>query len=84
MTGVQTCALPIYNRASETLKAIENPDETTAYLLAVIAARTNNFADVASNLRVAIERNSAMKMQAATDLEFAKYRSNSEFMSLMN
>ncbi len=73
-----------YNRASETLKAIENPDETTAYLLAVIAARTNNFADVASNLRVAIERNSAMKMQAATDLEFAKYRSNSEFMSLMN
>ncbi|HKM43900.1 MAG TPA: tetratricopeptide repeat protein [Dysgonamonadaceae bacterium] len=73
-----------YNRASETLKAIENPDETTAYLLAVIAARTNNFADVASNLRVAIERNSAIKMQAATDLEFAKYRSNSEFMSLMN
>ena len=73
-----------YNRASETLKAIENPDETTAYLSAVIAARTNNFADVTANLRTAIQRNSAMRMQAATDLEFAKYRSNSEFMSLMN
>ena len=73
-----------YNKAAETLKAIENPDETTAYLLAVIAARTNNFAEVASNLSTAIMRNSAMKMQAATDLEFAKYRSNSEFMSLMN
>ena len=73
-----------YNKASETLKAIENPDETTAYLLAVIAARTNNFAEVTSNLRTAIMRNSAMKMQAATDLEFAKYRSNSEFSTLIN
>ncbi|MDD2474757.1 MAG: tetratricopeptide repeat protein [Dysgonamonadaceae bacterium] len=73
-----------YNRAAETLKAIENPDETTAYLLAVIAARTNNFAEVTANLRSAFQRNSAMKMQAATDLEFAKYRSNAEFMSLLN
>ncbi|MGV8964190.1 MAG: tetratricopeptide repeat protein [Candidatus Saccharimonadaceae bacterium] len=72
-----------YNKASETLKAIENADETTAYLMAVIAARTNNFAEVTSNLRTAIERNSAMKMKAATDLEFAKYRSNTEFSSLM-
>ncbi len=73
-----------YNKAAETLKAIDNPDETTAYLLAIIAARTNNFAEVTSNLRTAIQRNSSMRMQAATDLEFAKYRSNSEFMSLMN
>jgi tetratricopeptide (TPR) repeat protein len=73
-----------YNKASETLKAIENPDATTAYLMAVIAARTNNFNDVTANLRTAIQRDSAMKMQAATDLEFAKYRSNSEFQMLMN
>ena len=73
-----------YNKAAETLKAIDNPDATTAYLLAVIAARTNNFAEVTSNLRVAIQRNSAMKMQAATDLEFAKYAGNSEFVSLIN
>lgn len=73
-----------YNKASETLRAIENPDATTAYLMAVIAARTNNFNDVTSNLRTAMQRDSAMKMQAATDLEFAKYRSNSEFQSLVN
>ncbi|MDD2551689.1 MAG: tetratricopeptide repeat protein [Dysgonamonadaceae bacterium] len=73
-----------YNKASETLNAIENPDAITAYLKALIAARTNNFAEVTSNLRTAIDRDSAMKMQAATDLEFAKYRSNAEFMSLMN
>ena len=73
-----------YNRASETLKSIENPDATTAYLKAVIAARTNNFNDVTANLRTAMQLDNAMKMQAATDLEFAKYRSNSEFQSLMN
>lgn len=73
-----------YNKASETLNAVSNPDATTAYLKAVIAARTNNFNDVVSNLRTSIQRDSAMKMQAATDLEFAKYRSNSEFQSLMN
>ena len=73
-----------YNKASQTLGAIENPDATTAYLLAVIAARTNNFSDVTSNLRTAFQRDSAMRLQAATDLEFAKYRSNSEFQTLMN
>ena len=72
-----------YNRASEILKDIKNPDATTAYLLAIIAARTNNFNEVSDNLSTAIERDSAMKMQAATDLEFAKYRSNATFQSLM-
>ena len=72
-----------YNKASETLKAIENPDAVTAYLMAVIAARTNNFSEVSTNLRNAIQRDSAMRMQAATDLEFAKYRSNADFQSLM-
>ncbi|NLZ96268.1 MAG: hypothetical protein GX921_10665, partial [Bacteroidales bacterium] len=62
---------------------INNPDATTAYLLAVIAARTNNFNDVTANLSTAMQRNSAMKAQAATDLEFAKYRSNSTFQSLI-
>ena len=73
-----------YNKASEILKNVKTPDATTAYLLAIIAARTNNFNDVTANLSTAIERDSAMKMQAATDLEFAKYRSNASFQSLMN
>ncbi len=72
-----------YNRASEILNDIKEPDATTAYLLAIIAARTNNFNDVTAHLTTAIERNSAMRLQAATDLEFAKYRSNSTFQSLI-
>ena len=72
-----------YNRASEILNDINEPDATTAYLSAVIAARTNNFNDVTAHLTTAIERDSAMRAQAATDLEFAKYRSNSTFQSLI-
>ncbi len=72
-----------YNKAKQTLEAIENPDATTAYLLAVIASRTNNFNDVAANLRTAIGRDRSIATQALNDLEFAKYRTNNEFMSIL-
>lgn len=72
-----------YNKARQTLLAIENPDATTAYLLAIIGSRTNNFNDVMSNLRTAIGRNSTFANKALTDLEFAKYRTNQEFMTLV-
>lgn len=72
-----------YNQAKETLEAIEQPDATTAYLLAIIASRTNNFNEVISNLRTAIGRDRAIVTQLANDLEFAKYRTNQEFMSLV-
>ena len=73
-----------YNQAKLTLDAIENPDATTAYLLAVIASRTNNFNDVVSNLRTAIGRDRSIALKALNDLEFAKYRTNQEFMTLVN
>ena len=72
-----------YNRAKQTLEDIETPDATTAYLLAVIASRTNNFNDVVSNLRTAIGRDRAIATQALNDLEFAKYRTNDQFMSVV-
>lgn len=72
-----------YNKAKQTLENVANPDAVTAYLLAIIGARTNNFNDVANNLRVAIERDRAMAKKALNDLEFAKYRSNQNFMSLV-
>ena len=62
---------------------MENPDATTAYLLAVIASRTNNFNEVASNLRTAIGRDRSVATKALNDLEFAKYRANPEFMSIV-
>lgn len=72
-----------YSKASQTLAAIPNPDATTAYLAAIVAARTNNFNDVLTNLQTAIQRDKSMAQKAANDLEFAKYRTNSEFVSLI-
>jgi tetratricopeptide (TPR) repeat protein len=73
-----------YNKAKQTLESVEAPDATTAYLLAIIASRTNNFNDVATNLRTAIGRDRTFATRAANDLEFAKYRTNQEFMSILN
>ena len=72
-----------YNKAKQTLETVENPDATTAYLLAVIASRTNNFNDVTANLRTAIGRDRSIATQALNDLEFAKYRTNQEFLSIV-
>lgn len=72
-----------YNRALQTLAAIPNPDATTAYLAAIIAARTNNFNEVITNLQTAIRRDKSMAQKAANDLEFAKYRTNNDFVSLI-
>jgi tetratricopeptide (TPR) repeat protein len=72
-----------YNSAKQTLEAIDTPDATTAYLLAIIASRTNNFNEVIANLRAAIGRDRTITAKALKDLEFSKYRTNQEFMSLV-
>ncbi|MDD3788356.1 MAG: hypothetical protein PHO94_06640 [Petrimonas sp.] len=72
-----------YNKASQTLAAIPNPDATTAYLQAIIAARTNKFNEVLTNLQTAIIRDRTFAQKAANDLEFAKYRTNTDFVSLV-
>lgn len=72
-----------YSRAQQTLNAIANPDATTDYLKAVVAARTNNSADVISNLKAAIAKDSKLAHEAAIDLEFAKYAANSDFAALV-
>lgn len=72
-----------YSRAQQTLNAIAKPDATTDYLKAVVAARTNNSADVISNLKAAIAKDSKLSHEAAIDLEFAKYASNADFAALV-
>ena len=72
-----------YNAADITLKAIKNPDALTYYLMAVIGSRTNNFNDVMTNLRSAITMDKTMATRALDDLEFAKYRTNQDFMTLL-
>ncbi|MDO5663850.1 MAG: hypothetical protein Q4G63_01165 [Bacteroidia bacterium] len=72
-----------YNAADLTLKAIQNPDALTYYLMAIVGSRTNNFNSVMTNLRSAITMNKAMGTRALNDLEFAKYRTNQDFMALL-
>lgn len=62
-----------YSKARNTLLAINSPDATTFYLMAVLAARTNNEAGVLDNLRKAAQLDPAMAAKAATDLEFANF-----------
>jgi tetratricopeptide (TPR) repeat protein len=73
-----------YSKASQTLNTVTRPDATTDYLKAVVAARTNDTNAVIENLRAAIAKKPALKREAALDLEFAKYATNSSFTSLVN
>ena len=72
-----------YSKASQTLNAVPTPDATTSYLKAVVAARTNDANGVISNLKDAIAKDASLKNEAAIDLEFAKYATNSDFTSLV-
>ncbi|WP_106831874.1 tetratricopeptide repeat protein [Parabacteroides pacaensis] len=72
-----------YSKAQQTLNSVANPDATTDYLKAVVAARTNNAAGVVSNLKAAIAKDNKMAKEAAIDLEFAKYANNADFTSLV-
>ena len=72
-----------YSKASQTLNAVPTPDATTSYLKAVVAARTNDANGVISNLQDAIAKDASLKNEAAIDLEFAKYATNSDFTSLV-
>ena len=72
-----------YNKASQTLNAVPNPDAITSYLKAIVAARTNDANGVVSNLKAAIAKDGSLKKVASIDLEFAKYATNSDFAALV-
>ena len=72
-----------YNKAKNTLAGIEKPDAYTDYLMAVLGARTNNTSMMMNSLKSAIAKDSSLAKKAATDLEFAKYFTNSDFMSIV-
>lgn len=72
-----------YNKAKSTLNSIKNADAYTDYLNAIIGARTNNATMVINNLKSAIAKDPSIAKKAATDLEFAKYATNSSFTNLI-
>ena len=71
-----------YNKAKNTLADIENPDAYTDYLIAILGARTDNASLTISSLKDAVAKDPTLGKKAATDLEFAKYFTNTEFMSI--
>lgn len=72
-----------YNKARTTLDGMKQPDAYTDYLKAVLAARTNNPSGVTSNLKKAVSANPSLAKKAASDLEFAKYFTDADFMSIV-
>ena len=71
-----------YNKAKNTLASVAKPDAYTDYLMAVLGARTNNASMVTSSLKNAVAKEPSLAKKAASDLEFAKYFTNAEFMSI--
>ena len=62
-----------YSKAKSTLAAINRPDATTYYLMAILGARTNNESMLTTNLRQAVRLDKIMAKLAAEDLEFANF-----------
>ena len=72
-----------YAGARKTLAAVENPNATTAYLAAVVGARTNDRDAVYTNMRLAVERDANMKARAQKDIEFAKFMEDETFLAII-
>lgn len=72
-----------YASARKTLEAIAEPNATTEYLKAVVAARTNDREGVYANLKAAIAKDAALKAKAAKDIEFAKFAEDSAFLAIV-
>lgn len=72
-----------YSKALSTLNAVQNANATTSYLKAIVGARTNNLNTVVSNLKEAVKLDPSMAVKATSDLEFSKYITNSDFLSII-
>ena len=72
-----------YAAASQTLNNVKEPNATTAYLKAVVGARTNDRNAVYVNLRSAISQDASMKARAKSDIEFSKFAEDAEFQGIV-
>lgn len=71
-----------YAGAAKTLANVKEPNATTAYLKAIVGARTNDKATVYENLKAAIAQDASLKARAAQDIEFAKFAEDAEFQAI--
>lgn len=81
--AVQQILSEDYAGASKTLDAVKEPNATTAYLKAIVGARTNDKVAVIENLKSAIAQDANMKARAANDIEFSKFAEDAEFQAIV-
>ena len=72
-----------YNAARETLAEIQEPNAKTAYIKAILAARTNDREGVYSNMAEAVAGDASYKTRAKADVEFAKYKEDAKFQQII-
>ncbi len=72
-----------YAAARQTLNNVKEPNATTAYLKAIVGARTNDKAAVYENLKAAVAKDAALKERAKDDIEFAKFAEEAEFQVIV-
>ena len=81
--AVQQILSEDYAGAAKTLANVKEPNATTAYLKAIVGARTNDKAAVIENLKSAIAQDASLKNRAAEDIEFAKFAEDAEFQAIV-
>ena len=72
-----------YSGARKTLDAVAKPDGMTAYIGAIIGARTNDREAVYSNLKSAVKQDKTLAAKAVKDLEFSKFIADASFLSIV-
>ena len=72
-----------YAAARQTLANVKEPNATTAYLTAVVAARTNDRDAVYSNMKTAVAKDAKLKAKAQNDIEFSKYAEDATFQAII-
>lgn len=72
-----------YAGARQTLDNVKEPNATTAYLKAIVAARTNDKDGVYNNLKDAIAQDASFKARAAEDIEFSKFAEDEAFQAII-
>jgi len=74
--------------AEAALKTVDaSSDKETAagyYLKAVAGARSGNVSVMVNNLKSAVAKDASLKDKAKKDMEFAKFKDNAEFSSVIN
>ena len=81
--AVQQILAEDYAGARQTLDNVKEPNATTAYLKAIVAARTNDRNGVYDNLKAAVAQDASFKARAQEDIEFAKYAEDAEFAEIV-